>query len=106
TKFMNPTYIIGKDNYLGNHHPIGFDYDAVQSVDTQIRPADATSMTATTTVRDHLYGPGASRMDCGTCHSVHNKGNPHAETLPWRSDGNSDLGPPCHDKGSSTAPAP
>lgn len=37
---IDPKYVIGKDNYLGNHHPIGFDYDAVQSIDTQIRPAD------------------------------------------------------------------
>ena len=38
---MGAGYIIGQGNYLGNHHPIGFDYDAVQSVDTQIRQADA-----------------------------------------------------------------
>ncbi len=97
-------YVIGKDNYLGNHHPVGFDYDAVQAVDTEIRPADTTNLTATSTVRDHLFGPGSSMVECATCHSVHNKGNPSGETLLWRSDVNSQLCLTCHDKGTYTAP--
>ncbi|MBI4517829.1 MAG: hypothetical protein HY699_18640 [Deltaproteobacteria bacterium] len=96
-------YIIGKDNYLGNHHPIGFDYDAVRSGDKEIRSADAASLTPTTTVRDHLYGPGNERMECGTCHSVHNTGN-SGESLLWRSDARSRLCLTCHDKGRYAAP--
>jgi predicted CXXCH cytochrome family protein len=93
---------IGQDKYLGNHHPVGFDYDAVRSVDKEIRSADAAHLTATTTVRDHLYGPGNVRMECGTCHSVHNTGN-SGETLLWRSDARSKLCLTCHDKGTYEA---
>ncbi|MFI5395332.1 MAG: cytochrome c3 family protein [Candidatus Binatia bacterium] len=50
------------------------------------------------TVRDHLYGPGGTRMECATCHSVHNTGNT-GETLLWRSDAGSRLCLTCHDKG-------
>jgi predicted CXXCH cytochrome family protein len=91
-------YVIGKDNYLGNHHPIGFDYDAVQSVDTEIRSADTATLGGAGTVRDHLAGPGSTKMECATCHSVHNKGNT-GESLLWRSDVNSQLCLTCHDKG-------
>jgi predicted CXXCH cytochrome family protein len=90
-------YIIGKDNYLGNHHPIGFSYDAAQAVDTELRPSGAASMGGAGTVADHLYGP-TNAMECGSCHSVHNKGNT-GETLLWRSDTNSRLCLTCHDKG-------
>ena len=91
----NQRYIIGKDNYLGNHHPIGFDYAAVSAVDTEIRDAAVANLGSAGTVQDHLYN---SRMECGTCHSVHNKGNT-GETLLWRSDAESRLCLTCHDKG-------
>jgi predicted CXXCH cytochrome family protein len=91
-------YVIGKDNYLGNHHPIGFDYDAVQAVDTEIRSADDADLGGAGTVRDHLYGAGSSKMECGTCHSVHNTNNT-GETLLWRSDTQSRLCLSCHVKG-------
>jgi predicted CXXCH cytochrome family protein len=102
TTTMAPAYVIGQDQYLGNHHPIGFDYDAVQAGDTEIRSADTAMLTPTTFVRDHLY-TGGSNMECGTCHAVHNKGNT-GETLLWRSDQNSELCLTCHDKGVYTAP--
>ena len=95
---IGPQYVIAKDNYLGNHHPIGFDYDAVQAVDSEIRSADTATLGSAGTVRDHLLGVGNTRMECGTCHSVHNKGNT-GETLLWRSDTNSRLCLTCHDKG-------
>jgi predicted CXXCH cytochrome family protein len=95
---IGATYMIGKDNYLGNHHPIGFNYDAVQAADTQIRDADTASMGAAGLVRDHLYGAANTQMECATCHEVHNKGN-SGETLLWRSDENSRLCLTCHDKG-------
>jgi len=102
--FMSTIYTIGKDKYLGNHHPIGFNYDDVQSVDTEIRESGTAKLTATTFVSDHLSGQGT--LECSTCHSVHNKGNT-GETLLWRSDENSELCLTCHDKGNYTdIPAP
>ncbi len=89
---------VGRDRYLGNHHPVGFDYDAVRAVDREIRSADATNLTATSTVRDHLYGPNSARMECGTCHSVHNTGNSNRSLL-WCNDSRSRLCLACHDKG-------
>jgi predicted CXXCH cytochrome family protein len=88
-------YVIGLDNYLGNHHPIGFDYAAVSAVDTEIRPAGVALMGSAGTVEDHLY---AAKMECGTCHSVHNTGNT-GESLLWRSDAASRLCLTCHIKG-------
>jgi len=102
SKFISPAYVIGQDYYLGNHHPIGFSYDAAQSVDTEIRDSTTAMLTPTEFVSDHLYG-GTGTMECGTCHSVHNKGN-SGETLLWRSDQNSELCLTCHDKGIYTAP--
>jgi len=93
-------YRIGGDQYLGNHHPIGFNYDNVQAGDTEIRSADTVQLTPTTFVRDHLAN---SQMECSTCHSVHNKGN-SGEKLLWRSDQNSELCLTCHDKGLYTSP--
>jgi predicted CXXCH cytochrome family protein len=89
---------IGSGSFLGNHHPIGFDYDAVQAVDREIRFAGMATLGSAGTVRDHLSGAGATRMECGTCHSVHNTGNT-GEQLLWRSDRNSRLCLTCHDKG-------
>ena len=103
---ISPAYQIGKDKYLGNHHPIGFNYDTVQLGDTEIRSADTAQLTPTTFVRDHLYagsGGASANMECGTCHAVHNKGNA-GETLLWRSDQNSELCLTCHDKGLYSAP--
>ncbi len=94
-------YVIGKDNYLGNHHPIGFSYGAAQAVDTELRDP-STSLTPASTVSDHLYGP-TGNMECGSCHDVHNTGNA-GETLLWRSDVNSELCLTCHGKGNYTAP--
>lgn len=96
---ISSQYQIGKDRYLGNHHPIGFNYDAVQGADIEIRPADSAMLTPTTFVRDHLYDN--TQMECGTCHDVHNRGN-SGETLLWRSDQNSELCLTCHDKGTYT----
>ena len=91
-------YAIGKDHYLGNHHPIGFSYDDAQAVDTELRSADTASMGGAGLVRDHLYGAGSTQMECATCHSVHNTGNT-GETLLWRSDTASRLCLTCHAKG-------
>lgn len=103
TSAISLGYVIGKDKYLGNHHPIGFNYDIVQSGDVEVRSADTVMLTPTTLVRDHLYGAWNTQMECATCHSVHNKGNT-GETLLWRSDQNSELCLTCHDKGIYTTP--
>ncbi|MEW6600316.1 MAG: cytochrome c3 family protein, partial [Nitrospirota bacterium] len=92
-------YQIGADGYLGNHHPIGFDYVTAQGTDTELRDA-STQITPDSTIADHLYGAD-TRMECATCHSVHNKGN-DGEALLWRSDQNSELCLTCHDKGTYT----
>jgi predicted CXXCH cytochrome family protein len=91
-------YVIGKDNYLGNHHPIGFNYDAVVADDLEIRSADVAQLGGAGFVRDHLFGPGNTIVECGTCHSVHNTGNT-GEMLLWRSDTSSRLCLTCHIKG-------
>jgi len=93
-------YQIGKDKYLGNHHPIGFNYGLVQAVDTEIRDADLWLMTAAEPISSYLAN---GKMECSTCHSVHNKGN-SGERLLWRSDKNSELCLTCHDKGAYTFP--
>jgi predicted CXXCH cytochrome family protein len=102
-RFISPRYVIGQDNYLGNHHPIGFNYDVVRAQDREIRSADAARLTSTDSVRDHLYGDSNSMMECGTCHSVHNTGN-GGESLLWRSNRNSELCLTCHDKGTYVPP--
>lgn len=104
---ISNAYVIGKDKYLGNHHPIGFDYDLAQSGDPEevggLRPADAAFLATGSTIRDHLAGD--NRVECATCHSVHNVGN-SGETLLWRSDQNSELCLTCHAKGLYVDPAP
>ena len=100
---ISPCYQIGQDKYLGNHHPIGFNYDNVVPADPEIRNPDNTLLTTLTTIRQHLYGQANQMMECPTCHSVHNKGNT-GERLLWRSDQNSELCLTCHDKGLYTAP--
>ena len=100
TKITSGVYLIGKDKYLGNHHPIGFNYQAAQADDNELRLQDTANLTPSSTIDDHLYG---GDMECGTCHSVHNKGNT-GETLLWRSDQNSELCLTCHNKGQYTGP--
>ncbi len=99
---ISTSYVIGQDNYLGNHHPIGFSYEDAQGADTELRTSD-TMMTGganPTSISEHLY---ADKMECATCHSVHNTGN-SGEALLWRSDQNSELCLTCHAKGTYTAP--
>ena len=100
TKYITNAYAIGLDKYLGNHHPISFDYLTVQQNDAEIRDAAAAMLTPTEFVEDKLYG---GKMECATCHSVHNTGN-SGEALLWRSDQNSELCLTCHAKGTYTAP--
>ena len=100
---ISTAYTVGLDNNMQNHHPIGFNYDAVQVLDTEIADADLVSFTTTDTVRDHLYGAGNTQLECASCHSVHNTGNT-GESLLWRSDVNSELCLTCHMKGDYVTP--
>jgi predicted CXXCH cytochrome family protein len=95
TTFMAPAYQIGTNKALTNHHPIGFNYLVVQAGDIEIRDPSTVMLTSNTFVIDHLYN---ENLECGSCHSVHNKGN-SGEKLLWRSDQNSELCLTCHDKG-------
>ena len=113
--FMAPQYRIGADGYLANHHPIGFDYTLVAAVDLEIIPADAAFFDHDI---DSIYGPVAgqinaagsipvnnflfnNKMECATCHAVHNTGNT-GEKLLYVSDQNSNLCLSCHLKGTKT----
>jgi len=98
TTMLDAQYAIGQGGVLANHHPIGFDYDAVRAQDKELRPADTASLGSAGTVRMHLSGPGNTMLECSTCHSVHNRGNT-GEYLLWRSDISSRLCLSCHDKG-------
>jgi predicted CXXCH cytochrome family protein len=100
TTFMAPAYQIGANKALTNHHPIGFNYLVVQAGDIEIRDPSTVMLTSNTFVIDHLYN---ENLECGSCHSVHNKGN-SGEKLLWRSDQNSELCLTCHDKGIYTPP--
>ena len=101
TKFISGQYVIGQDKYLGNHHPISFNYDTVQAQDQEIRTSDHL-VVGSTSIADHLYN---GNMECATCHSVHNTGNA-GESLLWRSDQNSEFCLTCHAKGPyTTAPS-
>lgn len=90
-------YKIGKDGYLLNHHPIGFDYDSVAAEDTEIYDS-ATAQFGTTPVSNYLWN---GKMECSTCHAVHNTGN-SGEKFLYVSDVNSNLCLSCHAKGSKT----
>ena len=105
--FVVGANLIGQGGYLGNHHPIGFDYDSVSGTDLEIRPADVAFLGTAGPVRSHLYGglTGVAQMECATCHSVHNTGNT-GETLLWRSDQNSRLCLTCHIKGTDPGLTP
>jgi predicted CXXCH cytochrome family protein len=110
---IDSAYAIGLNGNLQNHHPIGFDYEAVASADPEIRPS-TTVMSAYNgnemTIADHLFGPGAVGsctgglcLECASCHSVHNTSNT-GERLLWRTDVNSQLCLTCHAKGVYTDP--
>ena len=114
--FMTDEYKIGGDGYLANHHPIGFDYTLVSAIDLEIIPADtavfdhdldaavygavanAINVAGASTVDNYLWN---NRMECSSCHAVHNTGN-SGEKLLYVSDQNSNLCLSCHLKGYKT----
>ncbi len=108
--FISSEYNIGAQGNLANHHPIGFNYEAVASVDKEIYDSNVA-------VFDHTPDPNVANadspvepvsnflpggnMECSTCHAVHNKGNT-GEKLLYVSDQNSNLCLSCHNKGTKT----
>ena len=89
-----PQYMIGKDGYLNNHHPIGFDYDTVAGADLEIYTSSAGTF-GSKPIAGFLYN---GKMECATCHAVHNTGN-SGEKLLYVSDTSSNLCLSCHKKG-------
>ncbi|HAR46277.1 MAG: hypothetical protein A2X56_05285 [Nitrospirae bacterium GWC2_57_13] len=82
---------------LSNDHPIGFLYANADDNDAEIAAATAT-MNAQYSIGDLLWG---GRMECTTCHDVHNTQN-DGEKFLWVSDKNSGLCLTCHLKGTLT----
>ena len=82
---------------MNNHHPMGFQYQTVQTADAEIA-ATSTVMVpgTTTTIGSLLYGT-LGTMECVTCHDVHNTQNePGSERFLWRSDNQSNFCLTCH----------
>jgi len=118
TTTMTAQYRIGGDGYLANHHPIGFTYDNVAAVDLEIfdsatavfdHTIDASIPPLPTLPQINVAGvtPVANvlwngKMECSTCHAVHNTGNT-GEKLLYVSDSNSNLCLSCHNKGVKTS---
>lgn len=104
----HPRALIGGAGNLSNHHPIGFDYDAVAAVDFEIRTSDAPLPGATAnpvaaggvkangpqTIGDLLAN---GMMECVTCHDVHNTKNGGTK-FTWVDDLNSNFCFTCHMK--------
>ena len=89
--FTNNTYT------LANHHPVGFDYAYVAAADDEINAADSTLLGANTyglTINDLLWN---GRMECSSCHDVHNTKNEGAK-FTWVEDTQSRLCLTCHNK--------
>jgi predicted CXXCH cytochrome family protein len=94
-----PRAVIGGGGDLSNHHPIGFDYLLVSSAtggnDDEI--ADPLNAMGTTgyTIGDLLWN---NKMECSTCHDVHNTKN-QGRKFTWVEDTNSAFCLTCHLKG-------
>jgi len=101
TAVIATQYRIGQDGYLANHHPIGFVYSDVATADPEIFPALTGTFDLTAgaqPIANFLYG---GKMECASCHAVHNKGN-DGEKLLYVSDFRSNLCLSCHDKGAKS----
>jgi hypothetical protein len=81
---------------MNNHHPMGFDYKAVQTVDAEIASTDTIMVPRSNiTIGDLLFND--QTMECVTCHDVHNTANqPGAERFLWRTNDKSNFCLTCH----------
>ncbi len=88
----NNRFWIGEGGDLRNHHPIGFDYADVASKDDEIAPPSAPMGTTGYTISQLLWN---GKMECTTCHDVHNTKN-QGEKFTWVQDINSQFCFQCH----------
>ena len=96
-------YVIGHDwdalgaedgvGDLTNHHPIGFDYDAVQALDNEIAASSVAFAGTGVLISDVLY---AGAMECATCHDVHNSTTGMGEKFLWTTNASSNFCCTCH----------
>lgn len=104
--FISSQFEIGGSGILTNHHPIGFSYIDVATVDDEIADPDTQFLGDTgeareepgktdTSIRSLLYN--GEMMECVTCHDVHNTKNT-GETFLWISDRESKFCLTCHIK--------
>lgn len=98
----------GGQGDLSNDHPVGFDYEAVASVDAGIFSSanDRLFIGNTVKIADTLAG---GFMTCATCHDVHNKDNvatPNSagNYFLYASQAGSALCLSCHAKGEEVKP--
>lgn len=71
---IGASFQVGNGADLASDHPVGFDYDAVAAIDTEINPSTATYGGAT--IADFLFSSAAGEMmTCATCHDVHDNAN-------------------------------
>jgi len=92
---MPAGYQIGAGGDLSNHHPIGFDYASVYALDDEIAPVTRPLNGSSTglTINDLLWG---GKVECSSCHDVHNTKNEGPKFL-WVDDTHqSDLCRSCH----------
>jgi predicted CXXCH cytochrome family protein len=99
TKFTaGSRFLIGGGTQdLRNHHPIGFDYDAVAAIDDEINPSDSSLLGANSyglVISDLLWN---GKVECSSCHDVHNTKN-EGSKFTWVQDTSSNLCLTCHNK--------
>lgn len=85
---------IGRDGNLSNHHPIGLDYARSRASGKELAPpAEVVAALRRGASEDEIFRNG--KLECTSCHSVHNTGNT-GEKLLWISDRESRLCCSCH----------
>ena len=97
TTVTDSRFAIGQGGDLTNHHPIGFDYEAVAAIDDEIRDSSNELLGNNPyglEINDLLYG---GKMECASCHDVHNTKNTGTK-FTWVADTNSNLCLSCHAK--------
>ncbi|MBE0680038.1 MAG: cytochrome C [Bacteroidales bacterium] len=97
TTYITPAYRIGgvTGNNLSREHPISFDYtDALAAIDGGLNPPTTTSSGLGGTISENMLFAG--KMECASCHDVHNKYN--VNHLLRLSNVNSQLCLVCHRK--------
>ena len=97
TTYITPAYRIGgvTGNNLSREHPISFDYtDALAAIDGGLNPPTTTSSGLGGTISGNMLFAG--KMECASCHDVHNKYN--VNHLLRLSNVNSQLCLVCHRK--------